>query len=40
MMSGPMLGMILKSVGDRQPEVESFAAALKNRAERIARGGD
>jgi hypothetical protein len=32
-MSGPMLGMILKSVGDRQPEIDSFAAALKARAE-------
>ena len=33
-MSGPMLPMILKSVGDRQPEVESFADALKRRVER------
>jgi uncharacterized protein YndB with AHSA1/START domain len=33
-MSGPFAPMILKSVGDRQPEVDSFAAALKRRAER------
>jgi hypothetical protein len=32
-MSGPLLGMILKSVGDRQPEIDSFSAALKARAE-------
>jgi hypothetical protein len=31
-MSGPMLGMILRSVGDRQPEIDSFSAALKARA--------
>lgn len=33
-MSGPLAGMIGKSVGDRQPEVDSFAAGLKARAER------
>jgi uncharacterized protein YndB with AHSA1/START domain len=33
-MSGPLASMIGKSVGDRQPEVESFAAGLKARAER------
>ena len=33
-MSGPLSGPIIKSVGDRQPEVDSFAAALKQRAER------
>jgi len=33
-MSGPLAGMIGKSVGDRQPEVDSFAAGLKTRAER------
>ncbi len=33
-MSGPLCSMILKSVGDRQPEVDSFSAALKLRAER------
>jgi hypothetical protein len=33
-MSGPLLSLILKSVGNRQPEVDSFAAALKQRAER------
>ncbi|MGH9884012.1 MAG: SRPBCC family protein [bacterium] len=32
-MSGPLSGMILKSVGDRQPEIDRFAAALKARAE-------
>jgi uncharacterized protein YndB with AHSA1/START domain len=36
-MSGPLSAMIVKSVGDRQPEVDSFSAALKRRAER--RGG-
>jgi len=33
-MSGPFLSLILKSVGDRQPEIDSFVAALKNRAEK------
>lgn len=33
-MSGPLAPLILKSVGDRQPEVDSFSAALKGRAER------
>jgi uncharacterized protein YndB with AHSA1/START domain len=33
-MSGPLSSLIIKSVGDRQPEVDSFAAALKARAER------
>ena len=33
-MSGPLSSAIGKSVGDRQPEVDSFAAALKTRAER------
>jgi uncharacterized protein YndB with AHSA1/START domain len=32
-MSGPLSAMIVKSVGDRQPEVDSFSAALKRRAE-------
>jgi uncharacterized protein YndB with AHSA1/START domain len=32
-MSGPMSGPIVKSVGDRQPEVDSFSAALKRKAE-------
>ena len=27
--SGLLSGMILKSVGDRQPDIDSFAAALK-----------
>jgi len=33
-MSGPLAKMIGKSVGDRQPEVDSFAAGLKAHAER------
>jgi hypothetical protein len=33
-MSGPLSPLILKSVGDRQPEIDSFSAALKRRAER------
>jgi hypothetical protein len=33
-MSGLVSPLILKSVGDRQPEVDSFAAVLKARAER------
>jgi len=33
-MSGPLARMIGKSVGDRQPEVDSFAAGLKTHAER------
>ena len=33
-MSGPLSSMILKSVGDRQPEIDRFAAALKQRCER------
>ena len=32
-MSGPLAPLIVKSVGDRQPEVDSFSAALKHRAE-------
>jgi uncharacterized protein YndB with AHSA1/START domain len=32
-MSGPLASMILKSVGDRQPEIDGFSAALKRRAE-------
>lgn len=32
-MSGPLAPLILKSVGDRQPEIERFSAALKHRAE-------
>jgi hypothetical protein len=32
-MSGPLAPLILKSVGDRQPEIERFSAALKQRAE-------
>jgi hypothetical protein len=32
-MSGLLSRLIVKSVGDRQPEVDSFSAALKRRAE-------
>lgn len=32
-MSGLLSPLILKSVGDRQPEIDSFSAALKRRAE-------
>jgi hypothetical protein len=31
-MSGPLAPLILKSVGDRQPEIDSFSAALKRQA--------
>jgi uncharacterized protein YndB with AHSA1/START domain len=33
-MSGPLAPMILKSVGDRQPEIDQFSAGLKQYAER------
>jgi hypothetical protein len=33
-MSGLLSPLISKSVGDRQPEVDSFSAALKRRVER------
>jgi uncharacterized protein YndB with AHSA1/START domain len=36
-MSGPLSGMILKSVGDRQPEIDRFSISLKKRAEDLAR---
>lgn len=32
-MSGPLAPLILKSVGDRQPEIDTFSAALRARAE-------
>ncbi len=32
-MSGPLSPLILQSVGDRQPEIDTFSAALKRRAE-------
>lgn len=35
-MKGPLAGMIVKSVGDRQPEVDHFAAGLKAHAEMLA----
>ena len=34
-MSGPLSALILKSVGDRQPEIDTFAAALRARAESV-----
>jgi hypothetical protein len=34
-MSGLLAPMILKSVGDRQPEIDGFSAALKSRAESL-----
>jgi hypothetical protein len=34
-MSGLVAPLILKSVGDRQPEIDSFGRALKRRCERI-----
>ncbi len=34
-MSGPLAPLILKSVGDRQPEIDTFAAALRARAEQV-----
>ncbi len=33
-MSGPLSGPIVKSVGDRQPEIDKFSGSLKLRAER------
>ena len=33
-MTGPLAPLILKSLGDRQPELDSFAAGLKAQAER------
>ena len=35
-MTGPLSEMIMKSVGDRQPEVDRFSAALKMHAESLA----
>lgn len=34
-MSGPLASMILKSVGDRQPEIDQFSRGLKARAEAL-----
>ena len=34
-MSGPLASLILKSVGDRQPEIDRFSAALKTRVETL-----
>jgi hypothetical protein len=36
-MIGPLAAMILKSVGDRQPEIDRFSRGLKERAEAVAR---
>ena len=33
-MSGLPASLIVKSVGDRQPEIDSFSSALKVRAEK------
>ena len=33
-MSGPLAGLMVKATGDRQPEIDSFSAALKARAEK------
>jgi hypothetical protein len=33
-MSGPLSGLIGRSVGNRQPEIDAFAAGLKRQAER------
>ena len=33
-MSGPLASLMVKSVGDRQSEIDGFSAALKARAER------
>jgi uncharacterized protein YndB with AHSA1/START domain len=38
-MSGPLTAMILKSVGDRQPEIDGFSAALKTHAEATPSAG-
>jgi uncharacterized protein YndB with AHSA1/START domain len=35
-MTGPLAPMIIKSVGNRQAEIDTFAAALRARAERSA----
>ena len=32
-MSGPLAGLMVKAVGDRQAEIDSFSAALKRRVE-------
>jgi hypothetical protein len=38
-MSGLLSSLILKSVGDRQPEIDKFSAALKSRAEAAGNHG-
>ena len=37
-MSGPLAPLIIKSVGDRQPEIDSFSIALRTRAEHLQSG--
>jgi hypothetical protein len=39
-MSGPLAPLITKSLGNRQPELDAFSAALKAEAERSTEGGD
>lgn len=39
-MSGPLAAMILKSVGDRQPEIDQFSAGLKKQAEAAAQSSN
>jgi uncharacterized protein YndB with AHSA1/START domain len=34
-MSGPLSGPIVRSIGDRQPEIDRFSQALKAQAERL-----
>jgi uncharacterized protein YndB with AHSA1/START domain len=34
-MSGPLATLILKSVGDRQPEIDSFSSALRTHVEQL-----
>jgi hypothetical protein len=33
-MTGPLAPLILKSLGDRQPDIDAFSAGLKKFAER------
>lgn len=33
-MSGPLAGLMVKAVGDRQSEIDGFSAAVKVHAER------
>ena len=38
-MTGPLSGLILKSPGDRQPDIDAFSSALGARAESGAAAG-